>query len=86
MMKAKSKPPKGTHNYYMVHNVEPRFQIHFKWYLDKVCLLVKSNYMSKKLFAPPFTVEQGIVVDCTLFFLEKLESTIITKDEHRSIT
>lgn len=43
----------------MVHNVEKKRQVHFEWYLEKICMVVKSTYMNRNSFAMFFVVERG---------------------------
>ena len=52
IMKSEFGGEEGTRNYYMVQNSPKDRATHFFWYLDKVCLLAKSAYMSKEAFMP----------------------------------
>lgn len=73
IMKGEFGPPEGTRAYYMVRNADKMRSKHLFWYLDKVCLLAKTAYMSKEAFAPLWNAERGVRVDWASFLFERLQ-------------
>ena len=63
VMRSEFGPSEGTRNYFMVRNCPKDRAVSFFWYLDKVCLLAKSAYMSKEAFMPLYHAERGVKVD-----------------------
>ena len=62
-MKSKFGEMEGRQNYYMVRNCPTGTTSHFFWYLDKMCLLAKSSYMSKEVIIPLYHAQRGLKMD-----------------------
>ncbi|MCO5602779.1 hypothetical protein L7F22_056917 [Adiantum nelumboides] len=61
-MKEEFGDPIGTKSYYMVRNTGRIQAANLFWYLDKICILQMTAYMSKEAFAPLYHAEQGVKV------------------------
>ena len=83
IMKMEFGPPQGARGYYMVKNVEKLQSTNLFWYLDKICLLAKTSYMSKEAFAPLWNAEREVKIDWASFLFERMQISEI-KDKRRS--
>lgn len=83
VMKAEFGAAEGTRSYYMVRNCGKLRSVHLFWYLDKVCLLAKTAYMSKEAFAPIYHAERGSKVDWATYIFDRMQ-LIEMKDKRRS--
>lgn len=83
IMKGEFGSPEGSRAYYMVRNADKMRSKHLFWYLDKVCLLAKTSYMSKEAFAPLWNAERGVSIDWASFLFERLQIAEI-RDKWRS--
>ncbi|MCO5563053.1 hypothetical protein L7F22_016689 [Adiantum nelumboides] len=62
-MKGEFGYPIGAKSYYMVWNAGGIRAANLFWYLEKVCILQKTAYMSKEAFVPLYQAERGVKVD-----------------------
>ncbi|MCO5609871.1 hypothetical protein L7F22_064104 [Adiantum nelumboides] len=62
-MKGEFGNPIGAKSYYMVRNAGGIQAANLFWYLEKICILQKTAYMSKEAFAPFYQAEQGVKMD-----------------------
>ncbi|MCO5556383.1 hypothetical protein L7F22_009931 [Adiantum nelumboides] len=75
--------PKGSRAYYMVQNCGKLRSAHLFWYLDKVCLLTKTAYMSKEAFAPIYHAKRGQKGDWASFIFDRLLQLSEARDKRR---
>ncbi|MCO5586817.1 hypothetical protein L7F22_040761 [Adiantum nelumboides] len=83
VMRAEFGQPEGSRAYYMVWNCGKLRSAHLFWYLDRVCLLAKTAYMSKEAFAPIYYAECGQKVHCAPFIFDRLQLSK-PRDKRRS--
>ncbi|MCO5614190.1 hypothetical protein L7F22_068471 [Adiantum nelumboides] len=74
-MKGEFGNPIGTKAYYMVRNAGGIKATNWFWYLEKICILQKTAYMSKEAFAPLFQAERGIKVDWATVLYDRMQPT-----------
>ncbi|MCO5600072.1 hypothetical protein L7F22_054180 [Adiantum nelumboides] len=74
-MKGEFGNPIGAKAYYMVRNAGGIIATNLFWYVEKVCILQKTAYMSKGAFAPIFQVERGIKVDWATLLYDRMQLT-----------
>ena len=82
-MRGEFGPPEGSRSYFMVRNVDKVRCKHLFWYLDKICLLAKTAYMSKEAFAPLWNAEHGVSIDWATFLFDRMQIGEI-RDKRRS--
>ncbi|MCO5560512.1 hypothetical protein L7F22_014127 [Adiantum nelumboides] len=71
----------GTKSCYMVRSTGGIQAANLFWYLEKVCILQKTAYMSKEAFAPLYQVERGVKVDWATILYNRMQLT--GKRDHR---
>ncbi|MCO5572067.1 hypothetical protein L7F22_025818 [Adiantum nelumboides] len=67
-MKGEFGNPIEAISYYMVRNAGRIQAANLFWYLEKVCILQKTAYISKEAFAPLYQAEQGVKVDWQQYY------------------
>ncbi|MCO5601136.1 hypothetical protein L7F22_055255 [Adiantum nelumboides] len=80
-MKGEFGNPIGMKACYMVRNASGIRATNLFWYLEKVCILQKTAYMSKEAFAPLFQAERGIKVDWETVLYDRMQ--LIGKRDRR---
>ncbi|MCO5612765.1 hypothetical protein L7F22_067035 [Adiantum nelumboides] len=83
IMKGEFGPPEGTRSYYMVRNADKRRCRHLFWYLEEICLLAKTSYMSKEAFMPIWNAERGVAVDWAGILFDRMQIAE-ARDKRRS--
>ncbi|MCO5600240.1 hypothetical protein L7F22_054350 [Adiantum nelumboides] len=83
IMKGEFGPPEGTRSYYMVRNADKLRCRHLFWYLEKICLLAKTSYMSKEAFMPIWNAERGVAVDWAGILFDRMQIAE-ARDKRRS--
>ncbi|MCO5574748.1 hypothetical protein L7F22_028538 [Adiantum nelumboides] len=83
VMRAEFGQPQGSQAYYMVRICGKLRSAYLFWYLDRVCLLAKTAYMSKEAFVPIYYAQHGQKMDWASFIFDKLQLSK-PRDKRRS--
>ena len=85
VMKKEFGPPTAARAYYQLKQVEYGRRVQLKWYLEKLCLLLKYDYMSKEAFSPLHAVERGVSFSWAHFLYDKIMSDVEGRDKRKTV-
>lgn len=84
VMKKEFGPPSATRCDYQMKNVEAHRRSQLKWYMERVFLLMKFDYMSKESYAPLFAAESGEPISWATVLYDKIMTKIGLKDKRKA--
>lgn len=85
IMRKEFGPPASSRAYYQLKNVEPIRRSQLKWYLERLCLLMKFDYMSKEAFSPLYAAESGIKFSWAHYLYEKIMREVEGRDKRKTV-
>ena len=84
IMKKQFGQPATSRSYYQLKNVEGDRKLQLRWYMEKVFLLMKFDYMSKESYAPLHAAEAGETISWATILFDKIMVEIDVKDKRKA--